>query len=243
MNPFHQKPSETELKSEDDRLKGGIRMFKNRIMYPLMVVVLSTISLLLAPDAASAHCDGLDGPVVAAARKALDSGDVNLVHQWVQEVDEAEIEAAFEKTLNVRKLNPQAKELADTYFFETLVRVHRAGEGAAYTGLKPAGRDLGPAIPAGDEAIKTGSVEALLRFLTERMHNELGKRFQKVIERSKYPVEDVSAGREYVKAYVEYIHYVEGLYEAAVGSRDSHGSGSAEGASHDNHNAGLVHAE
>ena len=99
----------------------------------------------------------MDGPVVQAARKALETGEVKLVLIWVQKQDEGDIKEAFQKTLTVRKLGAAAKELADRYFFETLVRIHRAGEGAPYTGLKPAGRDLGPAIPAADEAIEDAS--------------------------------------------------------------------------------------
>jgi hypothetical protein len=94
--------------------------------------------------------------VVQAAQKALETGNVHLVLIWVQKPDEAEITEAFQKALAVRKLNAEAKELADRYFFETLVRIHRAGEGAPYTGLKPAGRDLGPAIPAADKASREG---------------------------------------------------------------------------------------
>ena len=109
------------------------------------------------PSPAMAHCDGLDGPVVAAARSALDNGNPNPVLIWVQPKDEGEIRAAFAEALDVRKLGPKAKAMADTYFFETLVRLHRAGEGAPYTGLKPAGRDLGPAIPLADKAVASGS--------------------------------------------------------------------------------------
>ena len=57
-------------------------------------------------------------------------------------------------------LNAQARELADLYFSETLVRCHRAGEGAPFTSLKPAGRNLGPAIPAGDKALETGNLDS-----------------------------------------------------------------------------------
>ena len=103
------------------------------------------VAAVLAPQPARAHCDGLDGPVVKAAQRALAETNVNLVLIWVQKDEEREIKRAFEKTLAVRKLNAEAKELADLYFFETHVRLHRAGEGAPYTGLKPAGRDLGPA--------------------------------------------------------------------------------------------------
>jgi hypothetical protein len=108
------------------------------------------------------HCDGLDGPVVQLAIKALDSGNVNYVLPWVQENDEPEIRRAFEHAVSVRKLSPDAKALADRHFFETLVRIHRAGEGAPFTGLKPAGRDLGPAIPAG-AFVKSGVRELIRR--------------------------------------------------------------------------------
>lgn len=188
----------------------------------LLVATLSAAALLLSPYAARAHCDGLDGPVVTAARKALETGNVNLVLLWVQKTDEPQIRTAFQLTLAVRKLNPQARDLADMYFFETLVRVHRAGEGAPYTGLKPAVRDLGPAIPAGDRAIETGSTDALLNLLTGKLREQLNVHFQQVRASSKYPQEDVEAGRRYVKAYVEYIHYVEQLYESAKGSAEGH---------------------
>ena len=128
------------------------------------ILAVLAAAAFLAPQTAKAHCDGLDGPVVKAAQKALAEGNVNLVLIWVQQNDEAEIKHAFEKTLAVRKLNAEAKELADLYFFETLVRIHRAGEGAPYTGLKPAGRDLGPAIPASDKPSKPATLGRSLSY-------------------------------------------------------------------------------
>jgi hypothetical protein len=80
----------------------------------------------------------LDHPVVKAAQRALDTRNLSQVLIWVQADDEPEIRAAFEHTLVVRALSPQGKELTGRYFFETVVRVHRAGEGASYTGLKRA---------------------------------------------------------------------------------------------------------
>ncbi|MEJ2245386.1 MAG: DUF6448 family protein [Acidobacteriota bacterium] len=193
-------------------------MMKKRIKYLLTTFSLTFALLLLEPNMVQAHCDGIDGPVVAAARRAIENNDLRIVLLWAPESSEAEISEAFQKTLSVRKLGPEAKEFADTYFFETLVRIHRAGEGAPYTGLKPAGRDLGPAIPAGDKAIKTRSINDLQKLLTEAISKELGERFREVIEKSNYSNDDTAAGREYASAYVDYIHYVEGLYEAANGS-------------------------
>ena len=179
---------------------------------------LATISaaLLFAAAPASAHCDGEDGPVINSARQALDSGNVNRVLVWVQHTDEAQIKDAFSRALEVRKLTPSAKELADHYFFETLVRVHRAGEGAPYTGIKPAGRDLGPAVVAGDKALETGSVKPLAELLTQAVHKSVGGQFKDVMAKKNYKADDVAAGQEYVKAYVGYIHSVERIYTAAA---------------------------
>jgi hypothetical protein len=141
---------------------------------------------------------------------------------WVQAKDEAEIRTAFERTLAVRGLSREAKELVDGYFFETVVRVHRAGEGAPYTGLKPAGRDLGPAIPAADKALEEGSAAPLLELLTKAMLNGLREHLQHVRTTRTFSSTDVAAGREYVKAYVEFIHYVERLYEASTTGAHGH---------------------
>ena len=189
----------------------------------LPCVVLAAIGLVgLLSRPLSAHCDGLDGPVVKAAQDALAKHDVNLVLIWVRKNDEAEIRRAFEQTVSVRKLNPQARELADMYFFETLVRIHRAGEGAVYTGLKPAGRDLGPAIPAADLALKSGDVGPLTSLLVEKVRAELLDRYKKVMAAKSFNVQDVGAGREYVEAYVTYIHHVEAVYAAAMGQASGH---------------------
>jgi len=184
------------------------------------LAVLLMFSLSAGRDA-FAHCDGMDGPVVTAAKKALETGNVNLVLIWVQPNYEEQIRQAFQKTLNVRKLTPEAKELADLYFFETLVRIHRAGEGEPFTGLKPAGRDLGPAIPAADRAVSDGKLEPLYKVLTDKIHDGLHERFKRVMEKKKFGSNDLKAGREFVEAYVILLHYVEGLYDAA--GKGAHG--------------------
>jgi hypothetical protein len=162
----------------------------------------------------------MDGPVVRAAQKAIESANANLALIWVRKSDEPEIRTAFQKTLAVRKLSPEARELADRYFLETLVRLHRAGEGEPYTGLKPAGRNLGPAIPAADKAIEAGSVEPLLKLLPTAAHAAVRKRFNALLANKSYNKDDVDAGREYVKAYVQFIHHVEELYRSGGAGHD-----------------------
>jgi hypothetical protein len=165
-------------------------------------------------EGAQAHCDTLDGPVVAAARKALDTNNVNLVLVWVQKNDEADIKGQFQKTVAVRKAGGQAKELADMYFYETLVRIHRAGEGAGYTGLKPAGK-IEPPIAAADKSLETGQLQNVAALISKRTEQGLHRNFEAMMSKKKYDPNDVAAGRAFASAYVEYTHYVERLYNAA----------------------------
>jgi len=197
----------------------------NQLLTRLAASFFALLAMMLIPNPAMAHCDGMDGPVVKAAQRALASGDVNLVLIWVQKKDIQEIRQAFERTLAVRKLGHAAQELADLYFFETLVRMHRAGEGEPYTGLKPAGRDLGPAISLADQVLTTGKADPLVKLITDETRNGLIERFEHALKAKNYATADVDAGRKYVQAYVEFIHYAERAYEA--GTQDAVGHFSA----------------
>ncbi len=202
---------------------------KTRSLAPITLAVLAASAFLfLGSPKAYAHCDGLDGPVVSAAKTALDAKDVNRVLIWVQKDQEGELRQAFEKTLAVRKAGPESRELADSWFFETLVRLHRAGEGAPYTGLKPAGRDLGPAIPAADRAFANGKLQGLEDLVIDTVRNGLRRQFAEAMEKKGYAPNDVEAGRESVESYVEYVHWVERLYDAAAGGA-AHGEAAAGG--------------
>jgi hypothetical protein len=168
-----------------------------------------------------AHCDTLNGPIVKAAKTALEKKDITPVLKWIKKENEKEVAQAFQNSLDVRTLSPQAKELADMYFFETLVRLHRTGEGAPYTGLKPADA-VEPIVAAADKALETGSVEELSKELTAKIANGINTRFAKAIEKKKHSEESIEAGREFVEAYIEFVHYVEKLDLDAAGQAGHH---------------------
>ncbi len=140
---------------------------------------------------ASAHCDTLDGPVVESARHALTTGDVTPVLKWISTDDEQLIRTTFQYSMEVRKLGGQAQKLADMYFFETLVRIHRAGEGAPYTGLKP-GAEVDPAIALADKALESGSVDKLVGVLTDATTKGIRERFRRALETKKHADESVA---------------------------------------------------
>ena len=74
---------------------------------------------------------------------------------------------------------------------------------------------VGPAVPAADKALVTGNVVPVAKLLIDTLQAGLKEHFAKVQARKNYDKNDVAAGREYVEAYVSYVHYVDGLYDVA----------------------------
>lgn len=177
----------------------------------LRMAVVVLIALGASATQAVAHCDTLNGPVVSAARTALQRADVTPVLKWVAPAAEAEVRDAFRRSLAVRSAGGAAGELADLYFFETVVRLHRHGEGEPYTGLKPV-TAVDPAIDAADRALESGSIAEVVARATTHVNAGIRERFTRAREARVHADDSVAAGREYVRAYVDFIHYVEHLY-------------------------------
>ncbi len=180
----------------------------------LWLVTTLLVAGLLIPQSVLAHCDAIDGPVVIDAKTALMTKDITPILKWVREDDEAEIRATFDQALAVRALGGAAQELADRNFFETLVRIHRAGEGAPYTGLKPVG-SVEPVIAKADRALAQENVDELATAIATHVKKGIHERFTELLEKREHANNSVASGREFVASYVTYIHYVKGLAKAA----------------------------
>lgn len=190
---------------------------RKRMLGGIGVTLVALGFVLLVDGRASAHCDTMDGPVVMDARAALEKGDVTAVLKWVPKQSEDEIRTMFRKTLLVRAQGTEARELADMYFFETLVRLHRAGEGFAYTGLKPAGSEVPPVITKADQALEKGEIDELAKAIASAVEKGIRDRFTAASEAMKHAEDSIDAGRKFVAAYVEFVHYVEGIHAAVAG--------------------------
>jgi hypothetical protein len=189
------------------------------------ILVIGGMMAAFHPAAALAHCDALDGPVVQAARSALERRDVTPALRWVLAEREAEVRDAFNRTLQVRPLGADAQALAETWFFETLVRLHRAGEGEPFDGLKPAGH-IEPLVAMVDGTLEKGTVDGLMSRVAAHVTTSVTERFERARAARARADDSIEAGRTYVAAYVEYLHHVEALHRAANGaSRTGHASG------------------
>ena len=186
------------------------------IVLPAGLLGLALGILMMIPVAALGHCDTMKGPVIADARKAFAAGDVTPTLKWVKPEAEAEIRAAFKQASAVRGKGKDARELAERHFFENLVRIHRAGEGAPYTGLK--NEAVEPIIARTDAALAGGSIDEVVKLLQNAVAEGVRHRFERASAAAAGRDRDVAQGREYVEAYVDFTHYVERLHAGIEGA-------------------------
>ncbi|NMM18203.1 MAG: hypothetical protein HHJ14_14100 [Cellulomonas sp.] len=183
-----------------------------------------TLLAALKPATVQAHCDTAEGPAVKDGRTALQTGNINHALAWIPADGEAELRDVFEKARKVRTLGAEAAELADRLFLETMVRIHRMGEGVGFTGIQPAGTQIDPVVAAADAAIAQGSDAALLPMVPAERRAELHERFRAALAVKDFDVDDVAAGRRYLAAYVSFFKYAEGEDHEHHG-HEGHGQG------------------
>ena len=171
------------------------------------------------------HCDSMDGPVVTAARRALEATDVELVLPYVRADGEAEVRDAFALVVKAREAGSEARDVADRWFFETVVRVHRAGEGAPFTGLKPAGLDVGPVIPAAERSLASGSAEELVEVLCTMVREQVDRRHRQAMAQESRAGESLAAAREHVEAMLGLQVWAHGVYKQLMADPHAHGVG------------------
>jgi hypothetical protein len=192
-----------------------------------LAIAAGALAIFSFTGGASGHCDTESGPVAVAARQSLESGDFGPIRIWVGPEQEVELQTAFARSLPVYREGGKGKELAERYFLETAVRLHRAAEGMTYSGLKPA-QPLPADVAAAEKALEAGEVKIVARLLKEELDKKLQPLFERAMKARKHRGDSVQAGRDWVDAYVKYVIYVHGLHRS-IQAGPAHGVGHPEG--------------
>lgn len=218
-----------------DRLTAGPTGRKSRLRWGILTTLVAAaiaVAMLFAQaPPASAHCDSREGPVVTAAKNALQARDVKLILPYVKAEQEKELTMAFEQTLAIRNRGPEVQALADEYFYETAVRLHRVGEGASYTGIKDQA-EANPALDAAEASLEQGKPDAVIQMLDKDLRSKVAERFQGVLDAraAEKANPSVETSRERVEAELMFEKYVLGISGAINEDLSHEGEAGGSGA-------------
>ena len=142
----------------------------------------------------------------------------------VEELTAGEI--AAQTVLEARSgepLSEAARRMADHDATHAVVVDERSGRpGAPYTGLKPAGLDVGPVIGVAEQAIAEGVPDALVELLSGELEREIRGRFAEMLRRQARADGDVDATRDYVEAMLGLQVWAHSLHESIHGDPHEH---------------------
>jgi regulator of cell morphogenesis and NO signaling len=132
---------------------------------------------------------------------------------WVRPQDEPEVRGVFDRVSSMRTHDDAARFVGERLFIETVVRLHRAGEGMPYTGVKWEAAPMDEGVALAESALTAGSLAPVLRESSRRLHQSLEQLYGDVTSTRHYEPGNVEAGRRSVEAYVRYVHQVEALFQ------------------------------
>jgi len=155
--------------------------------------------------------DLLNGPVIRAAKTALETGDANYIVIWVPEESENTLKNLLEKTCCTQRIKNNMQNRAIDWYFDTVNRLCFVDRKMMFTGLKSDGCNENLIISKAVKAIETGSVEIITDNIPVAYEDEVKQRFRQVINKKNYPVNNPTAGRAYVSAFFEFMGYVQSL--------------------------------
>jgi hypothetical protein len=178
----------------------------------LTVAIAAAVMGLAVPATVLAQYDAMDGPIIKDAQAAISKGDVTGVLKWVPKENEEEVRKAFARTMTVRNKGLEARDLADDYFFETVVRLYCQGTGQLYTGLRPAGQSIPPEMTEVDKALDAGKVDDLAKKIASAVEEALRQRFSAASEARKQKDSSAEAGRMYAAAYMQLVNFIGDIY-------------------------------
>ncbi|MDD5708627.1 MAG: DUF6448 family protein, partial [Kiritimatiellae bacterium] len=98
------------------------------------------------------------------------------------------------------------------------------------TGIKD--EPVEPIVAMADKALAEGSADEMTKKLNGHMAEAIKEKFNKALEAKKNKDKSVEAGREFVEAYVTYMHYVEGIHTAIMSAGAHHAKAGAGTVSH-----------
>lgn len=164
--------------------------------------------------------DVIQGPVVKAAKMALETGNVNYILIWLPEESENTLKNLLEKTCCKRSSRMNMQNQAYDWYFATVNRFFSTSRSYDYLKTQFGGLAEKPLVLKVDTAIESGNFEEIRDIIPITHEADAKQRFLHVMNMRNYPVNDIAAGRAYVSAFFDFNRYVHDLSSGSISRKD-----------------------
>jgi len=162
------------------------------------------------------HMSFDNDPVMSAAKKALETGKAHYILIWIPEESENTLKNLLEKvccTLNTQK---DGNDHIVDWYFETIKRLHSGYYGSRNLNIPTKTPEEKTIIFLVERACESGNFEVITTIIPDTPAGEMRQRFNDVMKKRNYTVENITDGRVYVSAFTDFIAFVNSLRSGSL---------------------------
>ena len=148
------------------------------------------------------------GPVLSAAKRALETGNADYILIWIPEESENTLKNLLEKVCCEINIHKNACDDIVDWYFNTVNRLHTVYCGPHNLNLSTKAHAEKKIIYLAERACKSGNYQDITSVIQDTPDGEMRQRFNDVIKKRNYRAENIAAGRVYVSAFTDFIVFV-----------------------------------
>lgn len=146
-----------------------------------------------------------NGPVMRAAKMALETGNVDYILIWVPEESANTLKNLLEKTCCERTTRRKARNHSVEWYMQTINRLHSEYFRPHDLNISTKTAEERRTILQVEKACETGNFDEIATVMQVTSDEEIRRRFNEVLDKSDYDVDNIAAGRAYVSAFTDFI--------------------------------------
>lgn len=155
--------------------------------------------------------DSHNGPMMIAAKRALETGKAHHILIWIPEKSENTLKNLLEKVCCKRRIQADGHDRIVDWYFETISRFHSGYYGPHNLNISTKTPEEKSIIFLVESACESGNFEEITTVIRDTPTGEMRQRFDDVMKKRNYCEENIAAGRVYVSVFTYFIAFVNNL--------------------------------
>ncbi len=145
---------------------------------------------------------------MSAAKRALDTGNAQYILIWIPEESENTLKNLLEKVCCEHNIQKDVHDHIVDWYFKTVNRLHSVYCGPRNLNLSTKAPEEKKIIFLVEKACESGNFKEITTVIQDTPDGEMRQRFNDLMKKRNYHVENIASGRLYVSAFTDFIAFV-----------------------------------